>query len=144
MDIGPDAGERGGRGALQRRRGLADVPELCDVPLPLPGARHRARRPEPRTPQGGRPSANPTRNNLRGLDVSRRMPHCRHGHLRLGQVQPGQPGPAGPRARAPGPAHGGSPEITGDPESDLLRPTDAAEGRPRKVTLGAGACAASS
>ena len=109
VDIGPDAGERGGRvlysGDPPGPRGRSRV---RDAPLPLPGAGHRSR--SPRTAHAAR-MARPRRGHPQqparpGRELPRRVPHRRHGHLRLRQVQPGQPGPAGPRARAPGPAHG--------------------------------------
>ena len=97
VDVGPGAGEHGGRGALQRPargarggRGVGHPAATCSAePSAPPSARRRARR----SGLAAR-CAGVTRHNLRDLDVDvpARRAHRGHRRLGLGQVDPGQPG----------------------------------------------------
>ena len=137
VDIGPDAGERGGRVLYSGDpRGLADVPESATRRYLFPEHATACAAREPRTPQGWLALEGVTRNNLRDLDVS--FPAgCLtavtgiSGSGKSSLVS--QALPVLVRERL-GQRTGESPEITGDPESDLLTADDAAEDVRGKVT----------
>ncbi len=130
VDIGPDAGERGGRVLYSGKpSGLADVPESATRRYLFAEHAPSAEAREPRTPQGWLQLEGVTRNNLRGLDVS--LPAgCLtavtgiSGSGKSSLVS--QALPVLVRERL---GHGGQEdtEITGDPEADLLTADDAAD-----------------
>ena len=130
VDIGPDAGERGGRVLYSGKPGgLADVPESATRRYLFAEHAPSAVAREPRTPQGWLQLEGVTRNNLRGLDVS--LPAgCLtavtgiSGSGKSSLVS--QALPVLVRERL---GHGGQEdtEITGDPEADLLTADDAAD-----------------
>ncbi len=103
VDIGPDAGERGGEVAVQRpargparaSRGRARAQYLFAPPA--------AAAREPRVAARWLELRGITRNNLK--DVDARIPlgvlHRSDGRVGLGQVEPRQPGARGARVRAP-------------------------------------------
>ncbi len=130
VDIGPDAGERGGRVLYSGKpSGLAEVPESATRRYLFAEHAPSAEAREPRTPQGWLQLEGVTRNNLRGLGVS--LPAgCLtavtgiSGSGKSSLVS--QALPVLVRERL---GHGGQEdtEITGDPESDLLTADDAAD-----------------
>ncbi|WP_367401970.1 excinuclease ABC subunit UvrA [Kocuria marina] len=130
VDIGPDAGERGGRVLYSGKpSGLAEVPESATRRYLFAEHAPSAEAREPRTPQGWLQLEGVTRNNLRGLGVS--LPAgCLtavtgiSGSGKSSLVS--QALPVLVRERL---GHGGQEdtEITGDPEADLLTADDAAD-----------------